>query len=55
MPLQKWVKNGNLKVVEKFLRDYGADPNFVDNDKRNSLHHAINKSNAQADASFEME
>ena len=45
----------NIKVVELFLTKYKADPNFRDKHKRTALHHAINSSNSEADASFEME
>ncbi|CAD8092465.1 unnamed protein product [Paramecium sonneborni] len=55
VPLQKWVKMNNVKVVEFFLSQFRADPNFRDKHKRTALHHAINSSNSQADASFEME
>ncbi|CAK85722.1 unnamed protein product (macronuclear) [Paramecium tetraurelia] len=55
VPLQKWVKENNIKVVELFLTQYKADPNFRDKHNRTALHHAINTSNSQADASFEME
>ncbi|CAD8079248.1 unnamed protein product [Paramecium primaurelia] len=55
VPLQKWVKANNIKVVELFLTKFKADPNFKDKYKRTALHHAINSSNSQADASFEME
>ncbi|CAD8087427.1 unnamed protein product [Paramecium primaurelia] len=55
VPLQKWVKANNIKIVELFLTKYKADPNFRDKYNRTALHHAINTSNSQADASFEME
>ncbi|CAK74015.1 unnamed protein product (macronuclear) [Paramecium tetraurelia] len=55
VPLQFWVKQNNVKVVGILLTKFKADPNFPDKQKRTALHHAINSSNSQADASFEME
>lgn len=54
VPLIYWVQQKNLKNVELLL-NLGADPNFNDNKSRNALHHAVNKANADTDASFEME
>ena len=33
----------------------GANPNFIDTEGRNSLHHAVNNSKHNADTSFEIE
>ncbi|CAK63631.1 unnamed protein product (macronuclear) [Paramecium tetraurelia] len=55
VPIQNWVRQGNVKVVGIFLTKFKADPNFPDKSKRTALHHAINSSNSEADASFEME
>ncbi|CAD8085273.1 unnamed protein product [Paramecium sonneborni] len=55
VPLQSWVKQNNVKVVGILLTKFKADPGFPDKSKRTALHHAINSSNSQADASFEME
>lgn len=54
VPLIQWVNSQNLNHVRTLL-EMGADPNFQDKKLRTSLHHAVNMSNSQADASFEME
>ena len=53
-PVIHSVKQNILDNVEKLL-ELGADPNFRDYVQRTSLHHAVNGSNSNADASFEME
>jgi ankyrin repeat protein/predicted DNA-binding WGR domain protein len=53
-PLLQAVKNKNLQIVEILLANK-ADPNLRDELERNSIHWAINLSNADADASNEIE
>ena len=53
-PLLQAVKNRSLDMVEVLLKNR-ANPNLVDKLKRNSIHWAINNSNADADASNEIE
>ena len=53
-PLLKAVQNKNLRIVEMLLAN-SANPNLVDENKRNCIHWAINLSNADADASNEIE
>ena len=53
-PLLQAVYNKNLALVEILLANK-ANPNLVDENKRNCIHWAINLSNADADASNEIE
>jgi ankyrin repeat protein/predicted DNA-binding WGR domain protein len=53
-PLLQAVKNKNLQIVEVLLANK-ANPNLRDELERNSIHWAINLSNADADASNEIE
>ena len=53
-PLLQAVKNSHLPTMEVFL-NHGANPNLKDNKGRTCLHWAINLSNADADASNEIE
>jgi ankyrin repeat protein/predicted DNA-binding WGR domain protein len=53
-PLLKAVINKNLKLVELLIK-WSANPNLVDENGRNSMHWAVNLSNADADASNEIE
>jgi ankyrin repeat protein/predicted DNA-binding WGR domain protein len=53
-PLLKAVINKNLKLVELLIK-WNANPNLVDENGRNSMHWAVNLSNADADASNEIE
>ena len=53
-PLILAIKKKDVVLVEDVLK-LGADPNFKDNYGRNSLHWAINYSDAGANASFELE
>lgn len=53
-PLLKAVQNKQLSIVEMLLA-YNANPNLLDENKRNCIHWAINLSNADADASNEIE
>jgi ankyrin repeat protein/predicted DNA-binding WGR domain protein len=53
-PLLQAVQNKNLTMVELLLAN-NADPNLKDTQSRNSIHWAINLSNADADASNEIE
>src|SRR3990167_8405538 len=53
-PLLSAVKNKSLAAVETLLA-YKANPNLVDSNNRTSIHWAINLSNADADASNEIE
>jgi ankyrin repeat protein/predicted DNA-binding WGR domain protein len=53
-PLLQAVQNKQLTLVEILLASR-ADPNLKDSQSRNSIHWAINLSNADADASNEIE
>jgi ankyrin repeat protein/predicted DNA-binding WGR domain protein len=53
-PLLQAIKFKNLQMVELLLKHH-ANPNLIDKQKRNSIHWAINLSNADADASNEIE
>ena len=53
-PLMQAVKNKSLPIVELLLANK-ANPNLIDENKRNCIHWAINLSNADADASNEIE
>jgi ankyrin repeat protein/predicted DNA-binding WGR domain protein len=53
-PLLQAIKYKNLQNVETLLK-HNADPNLKDKQSRNSIHWAINLSNADADASNEIE
>lgn len=48
------IKSNNLEFIE-FLLSKGACPNFTDNYKRTSLHHAVNIADKGANASFDLE
>ena len=52
--LKYWIKQKNLEAVERLL-ELGASPNYKDLELRTSLHHAVNMSTADANATFEME
>jgi ankyrin repeat protein len=53
-PLLQAIKHKSLQMVEILLAN-NASPNLTDKQRRNSIHWAINLSNADADASNEIE
>ncbi len=53
-PLLQAIKNKSLALVELLIKNH-ANPNLTDENKRNCIHWAINLSNADADASNEIE
>ncbi|CAD8139697.1 unnamed protein product [Paramecium pentaurelia] len=55
VPLNSFVEKTELSTVKIFLSEFKVDPNFQDQKGRTSLHYAINFSNPNANASFQME
>ncbi|CAD8053289.1 unnamed protein product [Paramecium sonneborni] len=55
VPLHQFVEKTDLQVVKIYLSEFKVDPNYQDQKGRTSLHFAINFSNPNANASFQME